>query len=123
MKKFYLLFIVAASLMMNGCLKDGISTTTTFTGRVLSSNNTPSANCRITIAHSCHRESTYSHSYSYDYDVATTYTDANGDFSLTLDCQNVPNSCFNDKYLFVSTRRYPLMGLGQETYDYGTIVI
>lgn len=123
MKKNCLLLIVAASFMMCGCLKDlDISTTTTYTGRVLNANNVPVSNARVAIC------TYYTHSDAPEH--LTTYTDATGHFSMTLDYRMEPSnieSHFLDYGIVIKkdSKRInlPLAGIGQETYDYGIIIL
>lgn len=114
MKKIYILLIVAASLMMSGCLKDEkFVTKTTYTGYVKNKQNAPISNLRVCIAN------------DWGDDAVSTYTNASGHFSLTLDYKNVPAYDYylygTEMYLYVGTDKHPLI-LGQETYDYGTII-
>ena len=125
MKKFCLLFVIVVSLLMVSCLKnEDFVTKTIYTGRVVNTQNLPKVNQCLFIAGST--DNYYPATESY----VTTYTDANGYFSMTLDYYTstglINSGCYR---LSLCTRdatytlnAYPVP-LGQEHYDSGTIVI
>lgn len=123
MKKKFLIFLVA-SFMMCSCLKETISTETTYTGCVKNGSNNPRSNVQITVAH-------YYYTDHFSEMILTTYTDAYGQFNFKLNSNSFPDTWglgsdpFHIYYVIngVVRAENTLQGLGNETFDYGTIII
>ena len=114
--------ITTASLLMSGCLKSlddmEISTSTTYTGKIIDENNAPVVNRAVMIG---------THELNANY--VTTFSDGSGKFSLTLKYTEVLHS-FDKLYLKIiksDSRQYyyeyPLSGRGEASYDFGIIYI
>lgn len=118
MKKTFLLLLVVSSTMC-GCLKDTIYTETTYTGCVKSMQNNPISNVKIAVAQSA----------TYSNVVCITFTDAMGNFKFKLNGNRFNGTNTYEKYyLFFDINgqvraQTPLQGIGEEAYDYGTIII
>ena len=124
MKK-HIFLILLASIMMCGCLKDiEVSPETTYTGCVKNGSNQPISNVQITVA------SNYI-DYSYADDVIqdlifTTYTDAWGNFKFKLNSNSFPDRWTFYIYFIINGQvraENVLQGIGEKTFDYGTIII
>lgn len=128
MKKNYLLFVVATSFLMCGCLKnEDFISETTYTGRVVNEQNQPIANRKVVVARVI-EEPSYRPPKFYG-EIATAYTDASGNFIFTIDYRTVPSDKTSDHYIIVEpctsyqAEKLLLKGLGERSYDYGVIVI
>lgn len=129
MKRFYLLIVCIATLMMNGCLKSvddlDLCTETIYTGRVVDkTTGVALANKEVVIADWDHYNGWEVDNSNLTNVISRTFTNSSGGFSLKFDYHSVGNAdliVLCDNYYFGTVVR--LQGAGKPTYDYGTIKI